>query len=47
MSRTSTALARWTHRSHGPHRRTWVPDTRDPQWSAGRIIDGARPGRGA
>ncbi|MEU2349646.1 hypothetical protein [Modestobacter sp. NPDC049651] len=43
MSRTADTLSRWTHRTH----RRWVPDTRDPEWSAGRLINGARPGRGA
>jgi hypothetical protein len=43
MSRT-TALSRWVHR---PHRRSWLADTRDPEYSTGRILNGARPGRGA
>jgi hypothetical protein len=44
MSRSRTALTRWTHR---PHRHSWLADTRDPEWSVGRIVNGARPGRGA
>jgi hypothetical protein len=43
MHRT-TALSRWVRR---PRRRTWLPDTRDPEHATDRIISGARPGRGA
>jgi len=34
MSRTPTALARWIRR---PHRHSWLADTRDPDYSAGRL----------
>jgi hypothetical protein len=50
MSRSTAALSRWVHtphRSHRPHRRSWLADTRDQDWSTARLLDGARPGRGA
>jgi hypothetical protein len=37
MSRTPRTLSRWIHR---PHRHTWLPDTRDPEYSAGRLLGG-------
>ena len=46
MSPSTAALSRWVQHTHRPHRRSWLADTRDPEWSAGRLIDGARPGRG-
>jgi hypothetical protein len=44
MAASSTPLTRWLHR---PRRRSWLTDTRDPEYAVGRLINGARPGRGA
>ena len=40
MNRTPTTLTRWIRR---PHRHHWLADTRDPAYSAGRLISPRDP----
>ena len=40
MTRTSRPASRWLHRQH---RHAWLADTRNPEYSTGRLMSGYGP----